>query len=110
MYMAVATPHSRMPPTRNAIRTHNADGVGSAAIDRSRPTPITTTLEMVPIPGRWRSGIHSSSTTTLAMMRAVPTDSPVRRARPWWNTSHGMLPRRDSIMRAMLTAYADRPR
>ena len=27
-------------------------------------TPITTTLATVPSPGPWRSGIHSSSTTT----------------------------------------------
>jgi len=70
---------------------------------------MTTTLAMVPIPGRWRSGIHTSSTTAPTTTVTVPKESAVRRATPWWNTSHGWLPRWASTMSAMLTPYAIRP-
>jgi hypothetical protein len=64
---------------------------------------MTITLLTVPIPGRWRSGIQSSSTITPTTIVTVPNDKPVSRATPWWKTSHGMVPRCASTMSAMLT-------
>jgi hypothetical protein len=58
------------------------------------------TLLIVPMPGRCRSGIHSSMTSAPAMMIHVPMDSPVRRASPWWSVSQGSLPSREDTWRA----------
>jgi hypothetical protein len=76
---------------------------GSTASAASTASPTTTTLAMVPMPGRWRSGIHSSRIGMPSRITTQPKLIPVTRDRPWWNTSHGSSPRPDSIIRAMLT-------
>ncbi len=55
-------------------------------------SPTTIRLLIVPKPGRWRSGIHSSRTKTLTMIAQVPTPNPNRRERPWCSTSQGSTP------------------
>ena len=53
---------------------------------------MSTTLLIVPSPGRCRSGIQSSSTSAPTMIITVPMASPTWRAMPWWKTSHGSRP------------------
>src|SRR3954453_16962232 len=47
---------------------------------------------MVPTPGRWRNGIHSSNSRQPTISMTQPSDTPVWRAVPWWKTSHGANP------------------
>ncbi len=54
--------------------------------------PTTKTLETVPSPGRWRSGIHRSSTAAPTMIDTTPMLSPVSSASPWCSTFHGSRP------------------
>ncbi len=93
MYRPVATPLSTIAPTSIGTRTAIARGSGSRASVASMTRPITTTLETVPRPSRWRRGIHSSSTAAPAAIVTVPIVSPVRSATPWWKTPHGSSPR-----------------
>ncbi len=62
MYMPVATPFSTTADTITTARTGSDRGGATSARITSMTAPITTTLHSVPIPGRCRSGIHSSST------------------------------------------------
>lgn len=82
MYMPVATPHSTTPPTRQATRPGQLDVCGSTARPTSSETPTSTTLLIVPSPGRCRSGIHNSSTAAPTMITSAPMDSLACRARP----------------------------
>lgn len=93
MYMPVAMPHSTMPAAMSAIRHAIACTCGSQSRLRFIDTPMSTTLLMVPIPGIWRSGIHSSRTAAPTTITTVPIASPMCRDRPWWNTSQGSSPR-----------------
>jgi hypothetical protein len=104
MYSPVATPLSSTPPARNTTRTASAPGVGSRASAASTLTPRIVTLATVPAPGRRRSGTQASSTSAPTPVTTQPKRSPVRWARPWWNTSHGSRPSRASTIIAMLTA------
>jgi hypothetical protein len=102
MYMPVATPLSTTPDTSSTMRSHMADGVGISQSAASTARPTTTTLLTVPMPGRCRSGIHSSSTTAPVAITTVPNDTGRCLATPWWNTSHGSRPSRARIISAML--------
>ncbi|MGY1984651.1 hypothetical protein ACI792_00325 [Blastococcus sp. SYSU DS0669] len=53
---------------------------------------MTRTLLTVPSPGRWRSGIHASSTSAPTAIVTVPSDHPSRPASPWCSTSQGITP------------------
>src|SRR5690606_4335 len=109
MYRPVATPLPSTPASRKAIRASSGSGVGSRNRPASTASPTTSALLTVPMPGTWRSGIHSSSTNTPTTMRTVPIDRPLRSARPWWSTSQGDRPRPASIMSARLRPYATSP-
>ena len=74
------------------MRTGIDVGVGNTASPASTVTAMTMTLATVPMPGRFRSGIHASSTTTPTTAEATPMVIPVCPARPWWKTSHGSRP------------------
>ncbi|MFF5845184.1 hypothetical protein ACFY74_27355 [Streptomyces massasporeus] len=70
---------------------------------------MTSTLEIVPRPGRWRSGIQSSSTVAPTMVSTTPIDSPVFSASPWCSTFHGSSPSPDRTSSAELAPYSARP-
>jgi hypothetical protein len=53
---------------------------------------MTITFAIVPIPGRWRSGIHSRRTAAPVTAVTSPKLSGMWRARPWWKTSQGSRP------------------
>ncbi len=103
MYRPVATALSSTPERNTAQRSQSACGTGMPPRIRSTVEPITTTLATVPRPGRWRSGIHSSSTNTLARISTVPTGMPVRPAIPVWKTSQGSTPTAGASISASLT-------
>ena len=63
---------------------------------------MTMTLETVPSPGRWRSGIQRSRTSAPTMQTHMPVPRPMRRDRPWWKTSHGSAPSPASRISAAL--------
>ncbi len=84
---------STTAPTIIAMRTGSEVGVGSSHSPASTVTAMTMTLAMVPMPGRFRSGIQASSTATPTTADAIPIVMPVCRVRPWWKTSHGSRPR-----------------
>ena len=92
MYAPVATPLRKTPHTRHAIRAAIACGACTCPRTTFIVRPTSTTLLTVPIPGRWRSGIQSSSTATPTMIAHVPIARPNVRDRPWWKTSHGIEP------------------
>jgi hypothetical protein len=62
--------------------------------------PTTTAFATVPRPGRWRSGIHSSSSAKLVSTVAAPTLSGVCTDTPSAKTVHGELPRFDATSSA----------
>jgi len=109
MYSPVAMPLVRIPAARKAARTASARGWGSTGSTASTTSPTTITLLTVPMPGRCRSGIHASRTTTLTAMTTQPIGSPARLASPWWNTSHGSSPSRAATSRATLTPNSTSP-
>lgn len=82
MYMPVAIPQSTMPVTIAPIRQPIACTRGSQSRLRFIDTPMSTTLLIVPRPGSWRSGIHSSRTAAPTTITTVPIASPRWRARP----------------------------
>ena len=71
--------------------------------------PMVSALKMVPMPGRWRSGIQNSSTITLAMMLAVPMVMSSWKPRPWWNASHGPSPRLARTNKASPRPHSRKP-
>jgi hypothetical protein len=109
MYRPVATPFSATPLTITTTRTGSAWGGGMVASTRSITPPTMTTLHSVPMPGRCRSGTHSSSTATPTMTDHVPVCSPIRRASPWCSTSHGSTPSPASSSIESLTPYSTSP-
>jgi hypothetical protein len=64
-------------PTIIAMRTGNEVGVGSTHSAASTVTAMTMTLAIVPMPGRFRSGIQASSTATPTTADATPMVMPV---------------------------------
>jgi hypothetical protein len=76
----------------NAIRATHPSGAGSSASPTSTVTAMTSTFAIVPIPGRCRSGIHSSSTAAPVTAVIRPKLSGVCRLRPSCSTSHGLSP------------------
>jgi hypothetical protein len=97
-------PLSTIPDTSRMIRTANESWSGTTAIVRSMKTPTRIAFDTVPKPGRCRSGIHSRRMRNDAAIATTPTEmgmpiAPSRRAAPSWRTSHGKLPRRDSMTR-----------
>ncbi len=93
MYIPVAIPHRSTPAVMHPTRASHPDTCGSSARLMFIDVPTRTTLLTVPSPGRWRSGIHSSSTAAPTMITSVPIARPASRASPWWKTSHGSRPR-----------------
>jgi hypothetical protein len=83
---------STTAPTIIAMRTGMKVGVGSSHSPASTVIAMTMTLAIVPMPGRFRSGIQPSSTATPTTAEAMPMVMPVCRASPWWKTSHGSRP------------------
>ncbi len=73
------TYHYRLVAT-NATGT--TDGADQTLTTPSTTSPTTITFETVPNPGRWRSGIHSSSTSAPTITTHVPTPRPNRRESP----------------------------
>ncbi len=92
MYIAVATPLSRIPASISATRSQTDSGTSSRASVASAASPTTTAFETVPRPGFSRSGIHSSSTSRLNRMTACPRVIGTCRMNPEWSTSHGASP------------------
>ncbi|MFD0491581.1 hypothetical protein ACFQ0O_36125 [Saccharopolyspora spinosporotrichia] len=80
----------------------NAAGAGVTASARSTDIAMTTTFATVPMPGRCRSGTHSSSTTAPVRAVTAPKVQPISRARPWCSTSQGPRPSPARTMKAML--------
>lgn len=109
MYRPVASPLRTTPPAISAIRAHSACVAGSTASVASMARPTAKTFETVPRPGRCRSGIHSSSTTTPTAIVTSPMVRPDRLASPWWSTPHGSMPRPAETSSAELTPYSARP-
>ncbi len=109
MYRPVAAPFSTIPDAIRATRTAMPRASGTTASVASIATPITSTLETVPSPGRCRSGIHSSSTAAPTAVSTTPMDSPVRSDRPWCRTFHGSSPSPDRTSSAELAPYRARP-
>src|SRR3954468_22825961 len=72
-------------------------------------TPITSALRIVPSPGRWRSGIHSSSSAKLMAIVAVPMLSGVCLEMPCANTLQGELPRSEATRHASPAPKTHRP-
>ena len=91
-----------IPPTSRLTRAGSPAGSGISASAASTLTAMTITFATVPIPGRWRSGIHSRSTTTPVTAVTRPKLSGRCWARPWWNTSQGFRPSVARICIAML--------
>ena len=73
---------STTAPTIIAMRTGIDAGVDNTSRPASTVTAMTTTLAMVPMPGRFRSGIQASSTATPTTAEATPIVIPVCMARP----------------------------
>jgi len=109
MYSPVATPFRTTPDTITTARTASERGGVTRARAASMTAPTKITLHSVPIPGRCRSGIHSSNTSAPAMIAQVPTGIPVRRDRPWCSTSHGSTPSPASSNMESLIPYRTRP-
>src|SRR3954453_20889828 len=59
---------------------------------RFTTSPISSAFMMVPTPGRWRNGIHSSNSRQPTISMTQPSDTPVWRAIPWGKTAHGASP------------------
>jgi hypothetical protein len=76
MYMPVAAPQSRTPASMSATRHGVACTRGSHIKEAFIETPMRTTLLIVPMPGRCRSGIQSSSTAAPTMITNVPIARP----------------------------------
>ncbi|TPW13555.1 MAG: hypothetical protein FD127_1955 [Acidimicrobiaceae bacterium] len=89
------------PSARYPTRTASRSVEGMSGSTRSTITPISTAFNRVPTPGRWRSGIHTTSRASPVSTMTLPMEMPVWRLTPWWNTSHGAAPRWASRMRAM---------
>ena len=60
-----------------AMRTGSEVGVGISHSPASTVTAMTMTLAIVPMPGRFLSGIHASSTATPTTADAIPIVMPV---------------------------------
>src|SRR5262249_47616138 len=103
MYAPVATPFRKTPMTRHATRATIACGAWKCPRTTFIVRPTRTTLLAVPSPGRWWSGIQSSSTTTPTMIAQVPIARPNVLESPWWKTSHGSRPRFARTSRDELT-------
>ncbi len=82
MYKAVAKAFSTIPDTMASDRISRPSRCGNSADVESTATAITTTLLTVPRPGRWRSGIHISSTATPVIAVMVPKLSETWLSRP----------------------------
>ncbi len=85
------------------MATARLPGSGSTNRVASTARPISSTLAIVPTPGRCRSGSHASSTTTPTRIVTVPKLSGVKRVRPSCSTSHGSSPRPERTSRPMVT-------
>src|SRR5438270_2251735 len=110
MYAPVATPLRNTPTTRHTIRSASSCGCERCASTTSIVPPMKITLLTVPIPGRSRSGIHSSRTNSPTRMLHVPSARLECFARPWWRTSHGLSPRPESTSSEALNPYKTSPR
>ncbi len=92
MYIPVAIPFASTPTRQQAQRSTVPCASGTSQSTRSITAPITIAFASVPSPGRSRSGIQNSRTTTPTRIDQVPIAIPVCRSRPWWSTSHGTSP------------------
>jgi len=92
MYMPLASPQSKIPPSISGIRHNSGAPPGSSASVTFIELPTRTTLLTVPSPGHCRSGIQPSSTTAPTRIETVPIASPVWKAMPWCSTSQGSRP------------------
>lgn len=102
-------PFSTTPASSSGTRTARECVSGSRASVPSMAMPTTKTLDTVPSPGRWRNGIHSSSTAAPTMIDTTPIVRPVSSASPWCSTFHGSRPSPASTSRAELPPYRARP-
>jgi len=109
MYRPVATPFRTTADTMTTARTGSECGGATTARTTSMTAPITMTLHSVPMPGRCRSGIHSSSTSAPTMITQVPVGIPVRRDSPWCRTSHGSTPSPANSSMESLIPYSTSP-
>ncbi len=81
-----------MPPTNTSSSQTNPLTGGTTARVACMLVPTSRMFATVPTPGRWRSGIHSSSTRNPTMLVIHPIPTPVCSDRPWANTVHGSSP------------------
>ena len=72
MYSAPASALPTMARASTTIRTVRLSNSGSTDRVASVVKPMIAALATVPMPGRCRSGIHSSSTRTDTMVITVP--------------------------------------
>ena len=73
------------------MRAPSAASSGRTSSVASIASPTTIALAIVPSPGRWRSGIHSSRITKLVATVAAPTLSGVCFSMPSAKTVHGRV-------------------
>src|SRR5829696_1052556 len=81
-----------MPIATAASRAAGECSPGSSGSMTSIETPMTVAFASVPRPGRWRSGIHVSSTRNETITVIVPTAMPVWSPAPCASTVQGELP------------------
>ena len=110
MYMPLASPQSKIPPSISGMRHASGAPPGSSASVTFIELPTRTTLLTVPRPGHCRSGIQPSSTTAPTRIETVPIASPVWKAMPWWSTSQGSRPSPERTWRAPDAPYSASPR
>ena len=72
MYNAPATAFPTMASASTTMRTVRFSNSGITESAASVVKPMIAALAMVPMPGRWRSGIQSSSTNTETIVMTVP--------------------------------------
>ncbi len=93
MYIAVPRENATVPTTRDPTWNASCSKEGIHPRPTSTKVPTSRAFTTVPIPGRSRSGIHSSSTSSETATTTAPNGTPNTRASPWWKTSQPGRPR-----------------
>src|SRR5215210_3341152 len=89
-----------MPTATAASRAASECRAGNSGSITSIEMPMTVAFASVPRPGRWRSGIHVSSTRKETITVIVPTAMPVCLPAPCASTVQGELPSAAATSRA----------
>ena len=99
-----------IPATAYVHRNHSACGTGRTSLTALTTSPITMALLTVPMPGRWRSGIHSSSTNDADHDDNDAETQPGQFRHALVEHVPGSSPRFAAIIRLMPVPYRARPR